>query len=378
MKFFTNFAKWTTDICKKDPAVVILNVGTCIGLYGFSTSDPMTLRSCSMTAGVSSIIFNLTRQPHPLYIPCYWSSAFFLANAYNINKLLQERSTVEMTEDEENIYAKHFLPSGLRPRQFIRLLDASKLLVFSEGQVLTTQGKPDERIFLLLKGKLDVIIDKQCVSSLSSEDSMCFIGEVSLLKYDNEQEFCSSVAELSKNLKHQHHQMTINSEIKQNSTIVSSATVIVPNNETVHVLMWEKRFILDLLHEHSEISNKLRALLLSTVLLKLAKKNRENTKNTYYVLLKACLSGGEISALEKKALRSYRAENEIDDSYHIQCLLNCNWTEEEFIDGIKDDGSQTPIANKISSIMNKKLSPIAVDGPVNVPVDQREVNTVLK
>ena len=47
---------------------------------------------------------------------------------------------------------------------------------------LTEQGKDVDKVYLLLEGKLNISVDKEIVTVMKADDSMCFIGEMNLLQ----------------------------------------------------------------------------------------------------------------------------------------------------------------------------------------------------
>jgi hypothetical protein len=186
-------------------------------------------------------------------VPCYWACAFFTANIYNIFWLLQERQMVELDEWEEDVYVHHFLPSGMRPKQFIRLMDASKKRVIQPGVSLMKQGQRDStNVYLLLKGKCHVIIDGTNIADVSGKEPMCFLGEISLLEHEKKLGLSQRIPTIMKGLKH-HKDDQLDIDIKvepiqqigigethEECTEKSSATVTAADGEQVIVLEWSK------------------------------------------------------------------------------------------------------------------------------------------
>jgi hypothetical protein len=156
MNAVRNFVNTIKDRARNDPALLALHLGTAIGLFGFASSDQLSLRTCAVISGISGIVFNLTRKPKPILGPVYWSVAFFIANGYNINKLLSERADVKLDDEEKEIYVHHFLSSGIRPKQFKRIMEGGKYRVLLPNTRITEQGKEDKakKVYLLLKGIL--------------------------------------------------------------------------------------------------------------------------------------------------------------------------------------------------------------------------------
>lgn len=172
----------TWQLARNDPAAVFFHLGTATGLLGFCMTDPLPLRCCSITSSIASITFLVTRKPFGSMIPIAWSSLFISVNLFKINELLRERKLIELSAQEEEIYTVHFLPSGMRPRQFKRLTAEARKREYPLGTVLQKEGEFPTTVKLLTKGKVRVEIDEEEVYTVNAQEPICFLGDLNLLE----------------------------------------------------------------------------------------------------------------------------------------------------------------------------------------------------
>lgn len=212
--FRSQYMRKFFDAIKTDPGLVAFNIGTSIGLAGFCMTDPVNLRSCCIVSGLTSIFYNLTRKPMPLYAPTYWSLAFLTANGINIYRLLLSNSSVELSEEQDKIYTKHFIDYGLRPREFLQLVQSGTIVTYKKGTYIRSSKRPEkgvnfkkDKVYLLLKGNVEVSKYGELVGTMTSDTSLCFLGEMSLLQ-DSQQLKPSS----TKNDKDQSHIKGVNNQ----------------------------------------------------------------------------------------------------------------------------------------------------------------------
>ena len=177
------FIKQGVIKARQDPAFVLLNLGTATGLAGFCMSDPLPLRACSITSSVASIVFTVTRNPVASYVPVYWSACFIAVNAYKIVELLNERRQINLSDLEEELYARHFMKSGMRPRQFKRLIDKARIVNFNDGTVLHSEGDPiPQTVRLLYRGTVKILTNSEELFVVDSLKPICFLGDTHLLE----------------------------------------------------------------------------------------------------------------------------------------------------------------------------------------------------
>jgi hypothetical protein len=177
------------DYVMKDPGYVLLHLGTATGLVGFSMSDPLPLRLCSVASSLSSITYVLTRPTVPSLAPVYWGCCFLTINTYKILQLWNERQYIEMNDTEEEIYVKHFMKSGMRPKQFKRLINAAKKREFEDGQILHREGaKMPPNVMLLIRGVVKIMTNNEILFTVDADKPACFLGDTHLLEASDKAE----------------------------------------------------------------------------------------------------------------------------------------------------------------------------------------------
>mmetsp|Transcript_11466 Transcript_11466/g.24180 ORF Transcript_11466/g.24180 Transcript_11466/m.24180 type:complete len:277 (+) Transcript_11466:372-1202(+) len=94
--------------------ILLLNFGSLCTLAGFTRTDVLELRIGNLignTCGMTYFLFNR------LMPPFTWASVFGMTNAYNIYRILEERSDrVILSREEQMLYEEHFLHHGVTPR----------------------------------------------------------------------------------------------------------------------------------------------------------------------------------------------------------------------------------------------------------------------
>lgn len=86
------------------------------------------------------------RAPSPAQV--FWQGIFLAVNVYNLVPLLYERyATVSMSREELDVFERIFLPHGVTPAQFERLLGCAQWKTVGCGHVLAIEGAAasDER-----------------------------------------------------------------------------------------------------------------------------------------------------------------------------------------------------------------------------------------
>ena len=178
---------------KDNAGIIILNAGSICTLTAFTRSDILELRCLSMTGSLSSVIYFVTLVPKPkVMFPAIWSSIFALTNAYKVFFILEERNGKPkfLTAEEEFVYGEHFMPHGVTPRQFEKMIQISKVIELKKGDVLLNKGKDLTSVYLVKTGSVDGVTGlKRRVTAASRDkntrqvggDSGAWIGELSFL-----------------------------------------------------------------------------------------------------------------------------------------------------------------------------------------------------
>lgn len=332
---------------RSDKGLLFLNLGTATGLLGFCMTDPIPLRSCSIISSGASIFFALTRSPVLSYVPVVWSSLFIAVNAMKISNILLSRLDTTLTELEEEVYSKHFLPFGMRPRQFKRLLEGSTSRSYEAGSLVESETTFPSKttVKLLTKGEASVFKNNRHLFTIDAEKPICFIGDMSLLELED--------------------------SVVRAKPFVSSARA---GTQTLLTLEWEQSFLLDILREKTEMSAQLRSVLTNSVMRKLIDIDESNSKSKYITLLRAFAVNGTIGELEKKVLLQYKLNHDISEDVHARGLEVLGWSEAEFLAGHKEvtlAQSLQNLQNKMAGIMERKEQDDVNDIIQNIRKEQR-------
>ena len=163
-----------------DKPLLFLNLGTATGLLGFCMTDPIPLRSCSIISSAASIFFALTRNPILSYVPVVWSSLFIGVNSVKISNILLSRLDTTLTEMEEEVYVKHFLPFGMRPRQFKSLLSGATARKYPAKSLIESETRfpSNTPVKLLTSGEATVFKNKSHLFTINANNPICFIGKL--------------------------------------------------------------------------------------------------------------------------------------------------------------------------------------------------------
>mmetsp|Transcript_12599 Transcript_12599/g.25201 ORF Transcript_12599/g.25201 Transcript_12599/m.25201 type:complete len:460 (+) Transcript_12599:119-1498(+) len=179
----------------KNYGVLILNFGSICTMTAFTRDDILQLRILSATGSISSAVYFFTRAGPLQVLPMAWSSVFASLNAYMISKILLERKgRVIMTTEDQDVYEEHFLPHGVTPRQFERLVAKARREELAPGDVLFRRGDPVRHVRLIVHGKTTAtgVLSRKVTAassspgqrhSLAGGDSGAWIGEIHFLEW---------------------------------------------------------------------------------------------------------------------------------------------------------------------------------------------------
>jgi CRP-like cAMP-binding protein len=179
---------------KDNAGTIILNAGSICTLTAFTRSDILELRVLSMTGSISSVVYFLSLPTPRVYFPAVWSSIFALTNAYKVFFILQERNgkAKNLTSDEKDVFEQYFMPHGVTPKQFEKLILMAKEIEVKKGEVLVENGEKLDAVYLVKSGSIDGVANmKRRVTAASKDrdtsrgmpggDSGAWIGELRFL-----------------------------------------------------------------------------------------------------------------------------------------------------------------------------------------------------
>ncbi|KAL3914779.1 MAG: hypothetical protein SGILL_005958 [Bacillariaceae sp.] len=180
--------------------VMVLNVGSLCTLLAFTRTDVLELRSLAITGQVCFVGYQM-KQKTILWPSVMWSSLFAMVNAYNIQKIVEERhSSVHMTDDQEKVFVEFFMPHGVTPKQFERIDEKARCFKLKKGELLIRKGDKLDHVYLIIEGSTQAHIlgrrltaastnDETRGDQMQGGDSGAWAGEMTFLKrfWDKEQ-----------------------------------------------------------------------------------------------------------------------------------------------------------------------------------------------
>ena len=190
-QFGEDLFKWI----KQNAGIIILNAGSLCTLTAFTRSDILELRCLSVTGSLSSVVYFLSLPAPKVWFPAIWSSIFAMTNAYKVYFILEERKGKPkfLTTEEMKVYDELFMPHGVTPRQWEKLLHISKEIRLEKGQVLVENGKDLETLYIVKSGCISAVTgmmkrrvtaastDKSSLKQNEAGNSGAWIGELAFL-----------------------------------------------------------------------------------------------------------------------------------------------------------------------------------------------------
>lgn len=303
---------------------MVCNVGNLIAVVGMCQTDILLLRACMMGASTCGIVFNLM-QPKPLWVPASWGLFFITGHCMMIGLLLRERSAVFLSSDELDAYEEGFQRHGFTPRQFKKLLDASRWERHPPKTKLAEEGRPMESVYYFHRGSAQVLVHDQVVGEVSSKAR--FLGKLYFGP-------TAAVEEAEKTSASQKEGSSTGMKRGWNVTAITT--------QQCEVLRWN----IEELKQIMEDPNIQAAAALASIADLSSKlsghwKTVEDATNleAYRAMLKGVLADGQVATLERRELKRFRETRGITWATHVELLYEVGWTEGEYEDGSRQVNS---------------------------------------
>ncbi|MEM9331623.1 MAG: cyclic nucleotide-binding domain-containing protein [Pseudomonadota bacterium] len=158
------------------PAALI-HLGALLYILGFLVRDELLLRLLVLGGTVLYILYYFLFPETPLWDAIITSVILGAANIWVLFKIMYERTTFALTEDERKLYDVF---STLNPGQFRTVLKHSIWHVADGDEVLCTENENANRLYYLLEGS--AIVRKN--GKEFAIDSNKFLGEISFVLED--------------------------------------------------------------------------------------------------------------------------------------------------------------------------------------------------
>lgn len=162
------------DLCESKGNYIV-TIGSIASLTSIMMASMVHLRMLQLVAGVVYFGYNITRRP-PLVSAAYWNLVFFAINAFMLLRLMLERRPETFSEAELDIFERHFLSSGLSPRQFKKLLSIAAWRTVPQNEVVVRQGEPIDELKILYRGKLRSVMNGSEVEIIEGGSTNAILG----------------------------------------------------------------------------------------------------------------------------------------------------------------------------------------------------------
>lgn len=136
------------------------------------TKEILWLRVFMIFAGISIVIYGIIADNSVVAI---WNSGFLLINVVQVIRLLNERKSISLPENLEDIYNLNF--NTLRKKEFLNFWNIGQ--IHKEKNIkLCKEGKLQTEIHLILSGEVSVLKNGIEIAKLTKGS---FAGEISFL-----------------------------------------------------------------------------------------------------------------------------------------------------------------------------------------------------
>jgi hypothetical protein len=133
---------------------LIGNIAYLCVASGFIMTDMLQLR-VALVGGYTGLVTFHMMHPRPLRIPLRWSALFVALNAGAACFLVMDRYGAPLSQEDEELYSRHFSPALTRG-QFNQLLSLGIKEDAPDGTILTEEDSYCEHMYFIQKGTVKV------------------------------------------------------------------------------------------------------------------------------------------------------------------------------------------------------------------------------
>ena len=152
------------------------HVASLLTLLAYLVKDILWLRMLTILACIAGIIFNYFVPAAPLWAVINWNVVFIVINVVQILIIIKERSGVDFTDEEKELYQTLF--KNFAPFEFMKLLRLGKWLHAKEGQLLAVEEQRLESVMLIYNGLVSVETNGEQIAQLKDGS---LVGEMSFI-----------------------------------------------------------------------------------------------------------------------------------------------------------------------------------------------------
>lgn len=284
--------------------------------------DVVHIRAVNICACLMYILYNYGAPATPLWLLMRWDALFILINSVQVFRILQDRSSVELSWWEQLAFDNTFR-GALPPMCVRRVLAEGRRETAAEGQPVVTRSST---VCLILKGDVQLTVEGKEVATLSDGD---FLGEMEYLSDKDEP-----------------------SIDKTRTTALTQ----------VEFIVWDNEDLRNFLGSDSEVDKAMRSIWnlqlanrLEHMDTLLRRSQIVEALRSYKFVLMGIVAEEKISRDECLFLMQYRLKNGITDEQHSKVLKEIGWSKELWDRSCKGAGKELE-AGKDISVMTKRTS----------------------
>jgi hypothetical protein len=142
----------------------------------FLLRDILLLRLVAIAASTANILFAYNGLAGPNWVTIFWQGLFIAINVSWSAVLIRERSGLEFSEEERELYQTVF--RAFSPVEFMKLLRLARWATAEPGAGLAAAGAPLDDVMLIYNGEAEVTLPSGGHRRLKDGS---FIGEISFI-----------------------------------------------------------------------------------------------------------------------------------------------------------------------------------------------------
>lgn len=158
-------------------------VSYLVFFFAYAIANNSTLRQLAIlgsTFEIFAFLFDEGGPERAEIVPVSYELLFIVINSYYALRAYIAEQPVELADVERRVYEACFQPTGLSPRQFVKLLERAEWHVSVDGELLCEQGAPVKDVFVPLSGNFSIVTAERGRVALIGLYNL--VGEVSLLE----------------------------------------------------------------------------------------------------------------------------------------------------------------------------------------------------
>lgn len=152
------------------------HLASILTMVAYLLRDILWLRFLTILSCIAGITFNYFVPATPLWTVIWWNVLFTIINVVQIAIIIRERTGIEFTEEEKELYDTLF--KNFAPFEFMKLMRIAQWRQVAPGDVVATEGEPLPEMMMIYNGRLSVERGGKTFAELLDGN---FIGEVSFI-----------------------------------------------------------------------------------------------------------------------------------------------------------------------------------------------------